>query len=433
MRTKQIAVAILLCLLAAWIPVRQARSGGLQNTTFLAVGQGDSIHLSDGQGFDVLIDGGKTSAGPTVLAYLRSKNITELDAVVVTHADADHVGGLIDVMLATDITVSQVFYNGYPGETATWDSFTAAVVGDGLSLTPLQYPHDLTWGAMSVHVLNPPAGLSSPETNAASVVLRVDYGEISYLLTGDIDAAVESSILSRATPVAAEILKVAHHGSSYGSSSNFLTAASPEEAVISVGENSYGHPAANTLDRLESAGAFTWRTDLSGNVWVENNGSCYSVYSAQASLSRSTCASTGLGGVVYLPLIVKSDPALPTQTPAPTLPPISSTGRIDIEHIFFDGVAGTAEPDEYVQIRNRDDHAVQMQGWKLSDAAGHVFTFPSHVMQPNQACRIYTNQVHSDWCGFSYGSGSAIWNNSGDTATLRNGQGTVVDSYSYPN
>lgn len=287
------------------------------------------------------------------------------------------------------------------------------------------------WGAMSVHVLNPPSGLNSPETNAASIVLRVDYGEVSYLLTGDIDAAVESDILSRATPVAAEILKVAHHGSSYGSSAAFLSAAAPDEAVISVGENSYGHPAEDTLQRLGSAGAFTWRTDLSGNVWVENNGTCFSIYGAQSGLSRSTCETTDPGSVVYLPLIIKSDPANPTQTPAPTMPPVYTTGQIDIDLIFFDGVAGTAEPDEYVQIRNRDGHAIQLQGWRLSDAAGHVFTFPSRVMQPNQTCRIYTNQVHPDSCGFSFGSGSAIWNNSGDTATLRNAQGTVVDSYSY--
>ena len=86
--------------------------------------------------------------------------------------------------------------------------------------------------------------------------------------------------------------------------------------------------------------------------------------------------------------------------------------------------AGTSEPDELM--------AIQLANWTLSDAANHVFTFPSFQIQPGQTCRVYTNENHPEWCGFNYGSGSAIWNNGGDTATLRNGEGTVVDVYTYP-
>jgi len=84
---------------------------------FINVGQGDSILLRDGNGFNVLIDGGKRSAGPAVLAYLRAEGVTDIDVLVSTHADADHVGGLIDVLEAADIPVLQVLYNGYPGDT----------------------------------------------------------------------------------------------------------------------------------------------------------------------------------------------------------------------------------------------------------------------------------------------------------------------------
>jgi hypothetical protein len=104
---------------------------------------------------------------------------------------------------------------------------------------------------------------------------------------------------------------------------------------------------------------------------------------------------------------------------------------VNITTIFYDG-AGSQEPDEYVETKNDDTKPIQLQNWTLSDAANHVFTFPSFVFQPGQVCRVYTNEVHPEWCGFSYGSGSAIWNNSGDTATLRDGNGTVVDSYTYP-
>jgi hypothetical protein len=94
-------------------------------------------------------------------------------------------------------------------------------------------------------------------------------------------------------------------------------------------------------------------------------------------------------------------------------------------------VKGRQEPDEYVEIRNDDTRAIQLSGWTLRDEANHVFTFPNYLMQPGQMCRIYTNEYHAEWCGFSYGSGSAIWNNSGDCAYLRNSVGTLIDDYCY--
>jgi hypothetical protein len=84
-----------------------------------------------------------------------------------------------------------------------------------------------------------------------------------------------------------------------------------------------------------------------------------------------------------------------------------------------------------VEFKNIGSGAVQLSGWKLSDAANHVFTFPVYMIQPNQTCRVYTNMVNQAYCGFSYGSGSAIWNNSGDCAYLRNSAGQLIDSYCY--
>lgn len=103
-----------------------------------------------------------------------------------------------------------------------------------------------------------------------------------------------------------------------------------------------------------------------------------------------------------------------------------------IVDIFYDGVVSSSEPDEYVVIRNDDASPIQLQSWTLRDNADHTFTFPSFVMQPGQVCRVYTNENHPEWCGFNYGSGSAIWNNSGDCAYLRDGTGTQVDEYCYP-
>lgn len=161
----------------------------------------------------------------------------------------------------------------------------------------------------------------------------------------------------------------------------------------------------------------------------------------------------------YLPIIIRD----PTQTPTPSLTPTATatatttptntptatptntatstatptatqaaatTGNIQILSIFFDG-AGSTEPDEYVEIKNMDSKAIQVSGWTLVDNQSHWFTFPSFLMQPGQVCRVYTNQYQPAYCGFSYGSGSAIWNNTGDCATLRDSASNVKSQKCY--
>lgn len=244
---------------------------------FIDVGQGDAILIRDGKGFDVLIDGGKASAGGNVLAYLRRIGVDDLEAILATHADSDHIGGLISVLKAEDIPVESAFYNGYPGDTQTWTEFSAAVSAEGLVLIPAQYPQTYAWGGFSAAVINPPAGLVDPEQNAASVVIRLRAGDLDALLTADIDSQVEEDLLQLGVPLEAEILKVAHHGSRYASSAAFLAAVQPHEAIISVGENPYGHPTEEAMARLRAAGARLWRTDMAGTISVTFAGDRYSI------------------------------------------------------------------------------------------------------------------------------------------------------------
>lgn len=244
---------------------------------FISVGQGDAILVRDGNGYDVLVDGGRPSAGAIVLAYLRQVGVDDLEAVLATHADQDHIGGLIDILHADDIPVESALYNGYPGDTQTWVQFVEAVAAEGLTLMPVQYPQTLTWGGVSAQVLNPVSNLPTPEQNEASVVLSLAIGQVDLLLTADISAQTESELLARGPSLQAEVLKVAHHGSQYSSSLDFLKAVEPVEAIISVGDNSYGHPAPETMQRLISVGARLWRTDFSGTVGVTSDGSSYSL------------------------------------------------------------------------------------------------------------------------------------------------------------
>jgi competence protein ComEC len=253
------------------------KGAAVTQVTYIDVGQGDSILIRDASGFTLLIDGGKPAAGPVVVGYLKSLGISTLNAMLASHADADHIGGLISVLQDGSLGVQRVLYNGYPGATATWNTFAAAVAGRGLTLEAVQFPETLQLGAMKAWVMNPAAGLGSPETNAASVVLKIFYGSQAFLFSGDIDSTIEATIIARSTPLAADILKVAHHGSAYGSSPNFVGSVQPREAVISVGVNSYGHPSADTLARLQAAGARIWRTDQDGNVIFNSDGVIYTI------------------------------------------------------------------------------------------------------------------------------------------------------------
>ncbi len=122
---------------------------------------------------------------------------------------------------------------------------------------------------------------------------------------------------------------------------------------------------------------------------------------------------------------------IPTNTPRPTEIPVLTTGEITIDTIHFDGT-GNNEPDEYVVITNRSTSPIRLQGWTLSDKADHVYYFPSYTIQPGASCRIYTNESHPEYCDFSYRfDSSAIWNNGGDTATLKDSTGAVISTYQY--
>ena len=159
------------------------------------------------------------------------------------------------------------------------------------------------WGPVDLQVLNPSEPLYA-EDNDNSVVLRIAYGLLRLLLAGDAEAPAEGRMLSSGLPLGAEILKVAHHGSRYATTADWLSAVAPLEAIISVGPNSYGHPHPEALARLEDAGARAWRTDTLGTVVLETTGITYTLRAG--------------------PLPVPTLPPPPTATaePAPTAEPV---------------------------------------------------------------------------------------------------------------
>ncbi|MDA8187305.1 MAG: ComEC/Rec2 family competence protein [Dehalococcoidales bacterium] len=263
--------AILILSLILVISVGYGQGAGSLQVSYIDVGQGDSIWLHASDGTDVLIDGGPPSAGPTVVAYLQQRGLDGIEAMVVSHADADHSGGLVDV-LRSPITVTAVIYNGLLVSTTTYLNLLAEMQTRGLTPTPASAGQSYKWGPINSSVLNPQATPSGNQ-NDDSVVLLVNYGNRRFLFSGDISNSAEQSILAMGTPIAADVLKVPHHGSKYGSSSPFLVAVSPQLAIISVGAgNQYGHPDQETVDRLAAVSAQVLRTDEKGTIVVTTDG-----------------------------------------------------------------------------------------------------------------------------------------------------------------
>ncbi len=235
---------------------------------FIDVGQGDASLIIAGSDA-ILIDGGKNSVEEEIVEFIKNEGITTIDLIIGTHGHEDHIGGLDAVM--ENFKVEELLMPNVPYNTKTYeDVITAANENDVLQI----YPEDRTKFAfkngVTLELITPPPSYESNNTNNDSIVCVVYIGETSILYTGDMESDLEREILSKVHEV--DILKVGHHGSETSSSIEFLEKANPKEAVISVGkDNSYGHPHAEVIDRLEENGIKTIRTDLDGTISYEFN------------------------------------------------------------------------------------------------------------------------------------------------------------------
>ncbi|WP_053057876.1 MBL fold metallo-hydrolase [Rubrobacter aplysinae] len=248
-------------------------ASGKLTVTFLDVGQGNSALLELPGGENVLVDGGPTEAGPLVVRRLGELGVRELDAVVLSHADEDHVGGLADVLDA--VPVDTVYDSAYPHGTGAYEDFLAAVEESGARYVETRAGDAVREDSPAELEFIYPDELGEG-TNESSLVLDLTYGDFDAVFMGDAEAEQEEELLAAGRVPDVEILQVGHHGSSDATSEEFLQAASPEAAVIQVGaDNSYGHPTPEVLSRLREYGANVYRTDLRGEVSFRSDGSSY--------------------------------------------------------------------------------------------------------------------------------------------------------------
>ena len=241
---------------------------GTLEVHYIDVGQADSALVLCG-GESMLIDGGNVADSDLVVAYLANQGVEELDYVVCTHAHEDHVGGLAGAL--SQYPAGEVLAPVTEYDSRAFENFLKYTQEQGLSITVPEPGDAWTVGSATVTVLGPVQDYE--ETNDTSIVLRLDFGERSFLFTGDMERTAEEDLLAAGAYVEAGVLKVGHHGSDTSTSYPFLRAVDPDYAVISVGEdNDYGHPSEDVLSRLRDDDVTLYRTDLQGDVVCTSDG-----------------------------------------------------------------------------------------------------------------------------------------------------------------
>lgn len=257
------------------IPESNPASGQTMTVEFIDVGQADSILIYTGN-HAMLVDAGNVGDGPLVASYIQSLGITHLDYVIGTHAHEDHMGGMDEIIDCFDISYIMLptvmndgaKFDDYVVEAANRSSATQIMPSVGSS-------YDLggaVWTVLSCETRD------DENMNESSIVIKLSFGDIDFMLTGDAEKVNEQEMLQSGFNLDCEILKVGHHGSKTSSSESFLDAVSAEVSVISVGAgNSYGLPADEILATLSASGTDIYRTDELGTIQVVTDGMTYSI------------------------------------------------------------------------------------------------------------------------------------------------------------
>lgn len=267
---------------------------------FIDVGQALSV-LVECDGQFMLYDGGNVDDGSLVVSYLQQQGVEELQYVFCSHAHEDHVGGLAAALAY--FPAHHVYAPVTEADTKCFRDFVKYTRQQGLSVEVPAAGTVWQLGGATVTQLGPVAQYS--DTNDTSIVLRIDYGSTSFLLTGDMEADAERDLVNTGANLKADVLQVGHHGSSTSTSYIFLNSVLPEMGVISCGvNNKYGHPHEETLSILRDAGVDVYRTDLLGTITIGSDGRNYTVgtehTATDAQLNPTAPAASGTAQQGYI-------------------------------------------------------------------------------------------------------------------------------------
>lgn len=264
------ALSVLTLTAAIWVN-RQDYQYGVLTALTLDVGQGESVILTSG-GETALVDCGSSNSykdpGGLAADTLHSMGVRELSAVVVTHYHADHTNGLYEVLRR--IPVQTIYLPDIEDEYGVRERLVSLAEEKGAQVTYVTKETADTLGD-TVLTIYPPVQ-SGGDLNELGLTALASAGDFDLLITGDMSGSTEKKLVETYALPDIEVLVVSHHGSRYSSNIRFLKSVTPEAAVISVGDNNYGHPSEETLQRLLAVGADIWRTDQQGTIRITVNG-----------------------------------------------------------------------------------------------------------------------------------------------------------------
>jgi competence protein ComEC len=426
-----------------------ADNEGKLSVYFLDVGQGDStLFVIDGK--TILIDAGEADMGDRVVSDIKTLGIKRIDLLVATHLHSDHIGGMRKVLAA--FPVGQMLDAGLPHPSSTYEHFLETIDQKNIPYRVAEQGQTIDVDpALRVFVLSPPAQRIGDDPNINSLVLRISYGTIDFLMTGDMGGEGEDALIRSGYPLDAEILKVGHHGSSSSTSADFLARVRPEMGVIYVGEdNPYGHPHQETLDLLKASGVTVYRTDRDGTIVIRTDGMSYSVKTEtndhgiwNVSTIRKTTPVLPVFVFPTLPalepvplphVVLSTAPAnLTIPVPALIAPQIGNTSSIYISATQFDAPGDDRQNlnGEWVQLTNKGDDTVLIAGWTLSDKDQSIlYMFPAIFLVSGESIRIFSGTGTLNNTALFMGKTEPIWGNSGDIAILKDGRGTIIDQRS---
>ncbi len=241
---------------------------------FIDVGQGDAVliqNLKDNK--NMLIDGGDrwNRVADKLVSYLQDQDVKTVNTIVSTHPHADHIGGLPAVI--NNFDVEMIYDSGRVHTTKTYENYLNLIDKKNIPFQTPRRGEEIELGNLVFEVRHPADEVSDYSLNNASIVMRLEYHDVSFIFTGDIEYEAEMEILETDQSLAADVLKVSHHGSRTSTDEAFLQEVNPDIAVIQVGEdNRYGHPHNEILDRLEEYEIEIYRNDIHGDIVVSTDG-----------------------------------------------------------------------------------------------------------------------------------------------------------------
>ena len=267
---------------------------------FIDVGQALSV-LVECDGQFMLYDGGNVDDGSLVVSYLQSQGVEQLEYVFCSHAHEDHVGGLAAALAY--FPAYHVYSPVTEASTKCFKDFVKYTQQQNLQVEVPAVGTQWALGSATVTMLGPVAQYE--DTNDTSIVLRIDYGATSFLLTGDMESDAERDLVNSGANLKVDVLQVGHHGSSTSTSYVFLNAVLPEMGIIPCGvNNKYGHPHEETLSILRDAGVDVYRTDLLGTITVSSDGQNYTVatehFATDAELNPTDPAASSTAQQAYI-------------------------------------------------------------------------------------------------------------------------------------